>query len=203
MKQWRKIGKKYEISIFCQFFSPNFWISRGQKLNTNFFFSNFSGTAGISQRNPGISRQKSLISLVSRDIPNFLAPTPSCGRPLPHRKISGLRIQLSLGLGSFFVPDKSGLLYSVVAKTLARYRRHLAPLGPKCRKESETSSRGLSAPRAQKVPNGVGKESKQLKKKSILTRFRLRLGLFGPPEPRGSQNSFRTLFATLGHFGPK
>ena len=38
----------------------------------------------------GISRQKSLISLVSRDVPNFLAPTPSCGRPLPLRKISGL-----------------------------------------------------------------------------------------------------------------
>ena len=31
-----------------------------------------------------------------------MAPTPSCGRPLPHRKISGLK---SLGLGSFFVPD--------------------------------------------------------------------------------------------------
>ena len=67
------------------------------------FFSNFSGYPGISQQNPGISRPKSLISLVSRDIPNFLA-TPSCGRPLPHRKISELK---SLGLGSFFVPDSS------------------------------------------------------------------------------------------------
>ena len=78
---------------------------RGQKLNTNFFFSNFSGTAGISQQNPGISRQKSFISLVSRDIPNFLAPTPSRGRPLPKPKISGLK---SLGLGSFFVPEWLG-----------------------------------------------------------------------------------------------
>ena len=59
---------------------------RGQKLNTDIFFSNFSGTAGISQQNPRISRQKSLISLVSRDIPNFLAPTPSLGRPYPNRK---------------------------------------------------------------------------------------------------------------------
>ena len=33
---------------------------RGQKLNTNFFFANFSCTTGISQQNPGISRQKSL-----------------------------------------------------------------------------------------------------------------------------------------------
>ena len=76
--------------------------SREQKLNPNFFFSNFSGTPGISQQNPGISHQKSLISLVSRGIPNFLAPTPSCRKPLPHREISGLK---SLGLVSFFVPD--------------------------------------------------------------------------------------------------
>ena len=74
-----------------------------QKLNTNFFFSKFSGAAGISRQNPGISRQKHLISLVSRDIPKFLAPTPSHGRPLPKRKISGPK---SLGLGSFFVPDE-------------------------------------------------------------------------------------------------
>ena len=73
---------------------------RERKLNTNFFFSNLSGTSGISRQNPGISRQKSLVSLISRDIPNFSAPTPSRGRPPPHQKISGLK---SLGLGSFFV----------------------------------------------------------------------------------------------------
>ena len=71
---------------------------RERKLNTNFFFSNFVGTAGISRQNPGISQQTILISLVSRDIPNFLAPTRSRGRSLPKRKISGLK---SLGLGSF------------------------------------------------------------------------------------------------------
>ena len=65
---------------------------------TQFFFSNFSGAAGISHQNPVIFRPKSLISLASRDIPNFLAPIPSRGRPLPHRKISGLK---SLGLRSF------------------------------------------------------------------------------------------------------
>ena len=73
-----------------------------QNWTRNIFFSNFSGASGISQQNPGISRQKSLIPWVSRDIPNFLAPTPSRGRPPPHQKISGLK---SLGLGSFFVPD--------------------------------------------------------------------------------------------------
>ena len=75
---------------------------RGQKLNPNLFFSNFSGAPGISQQNPGISRPKSLISLVSRDVSNFLAPTRSRGRPLPHWKISGPK---RLGLGSFFLPD--------------------------------------------------------------------------------------------------
>ena len=78
---------------------------RGQKLNPNIFFSNFSGASGISRKIPGISRQKSLIPWVSRDIPNFLAPTLSRGRPPPHQKISGLK---SLGLGSFFVPDLFG-----------------------------------------------------------------------------------------------
>ena len=47
---------------------------------------------------------KSLVSLVSRDIPNFSAPTPSSGRPPPHRRISGPK---NLGLGSFFLPDFS------------------------------------------------------------------------------------------------
>ena len=75
---------------------------RERKLNTTFFFSNFSGTSGIFRQNPGISRQQSLVSLVSRDRPNFSAPTPSHGRPPPHPKISGPK---SLGLGSFFFPD--------------------------------------------------------------------------------------------------
>ena len=48
-----------------------------------FLFSNFLGASGISRQNPGISRQKSLVSLVSRDIPNFSAPTPSRGKPPP------------------------------------------------------------------------------------------------------------------------
>ena len=72
---------------------------------SNFRFARITPlSAGMSEKNPGISRQKSLISLVSRDIPNFLAPTPSCGRPPPHRKIS--RLKSLLGLCSFFVPDK-------------------------------------------------------------------------------------------------
>ena len=78
--------------------------SLGNQNETQTFFSQTlrAPPAGISRQNPGISRRKSLISLVSRGIPNFLAPTPSCGRPLPTRKKSGLK---SLGLGSFFVPD--------------------------------------------------------------------------------------------------
>ena len=66
-----------------------------------FVFSNFSGAAGISQQNPGISRQKSLISLVSRDIPNLLAPTPSRGRtPTPLENIRTKKF----GFGFLFLP---------------------------------------------------------------------------------------------------
>ena len=52
--------------------------------------------------------QKNTPQNTSRGIPNFLAPTPSCGRPLPHRKISGLK---SLGLGSFFVPEYDSRIF--------------------------------------------------------------------------------------------
>ena len=72
-------------------------------MNTNFFSLKLFGRRQDIPAESRDIRQKSLISLISRDIPNFLAPTPSCGRPLPHRKISGLK---SLGLGSFFVPEK-------------------------------------------------------------------------------------------------
>ena len=82
--------------------------NRERELNTNYFFSNFSGTSRISRQNPGISRQKSLISLVSRDISNFSAPTLSRGRPPPHRRISGPK---SLGLGSFFFLKKQCFMY--------------------------------------------------------------------------------------------
>ena len=79
-------------------------------MNPNIFFSNFSGASGISRQNPGISRQNSLIPWVSRDIPNFLAPIPSRGRPPPHQKISGLK---SLGLGSLFVPERKQVLLTL------------------------------------------------------------------------------------------
>ena len=80
---------------------PKTKVYRGRELNPNIFFSNFSGASGISRQNPGISRQKSLIPWLSRDIPNFLAPPHSRGKPPAHQKISGLK---SLGLSSFFVP---------------------------------------------------------------------------------------------------
>ena len=57
-----------------------------RKLNTNFFFSNFSGACGISRQNPGISRSKSLISLVSRDVSNFLPPPVHVEDPYPTGK---------------------------------------------------------------------------------------------------------------------
>ena len=47
-----------------------------------------------------------MVSLVSRDIPNFWAPTPSRGRPPAHPKISGPK---NLGLASFFLPERNSL----------------------------------------------------------------------------------------------
>ena len=47
-----------------------------------------------------------------------------------------------------------------IAKTFARYRGHLGPPGPKLEKESENEFPGPLSPGAQKVENGVEKESK-------------------------------------------
>ena len=77
--------------------------SRERKLNTNFFFSNFSGTSGISRQNPGISHPKSLISPGFEGHTELFGPHPFTWKdPQPHRRISGPE---SLGLGSFFFSD--------------------------------------------------------------------------------------------------
>ena len=49
---------------------------------------------------------------------------------------------------------------SSIAKTFACYRGHLGPSGPKLEKESENEFPGPLGPGAQKVENGVEKESK-------------------------------------------
>ena len=71
-------------------------------MNTNLFFSNFSGTSGIPRQNPGISRPKVWFPWVSKDMLNILSPTRLPGRPPPHPNISGPK---SLGLCSFFLPE--------------------------------------------------------------------------------------------------
>ena len=81
---------------------------RDQRLNTNFFFSNFSGTPGIyPSRNPGTSRQRLWFPWLSRDMPNFSAPTPSRGRPPPDRKISGPKSLASCSFSCLKMPGHS------------------------------------------------------------------------------------------------
>ena len=76
--------------------------SRERKLNTNFFFSNFSGTSGISRQNPGISRPKSLISLVFEGRIELFGPHPFTWKtPTPLENIRTKKF----GFGFFFLPD--------------------------------------------------------------------------------------------------
>ena len=75
--------------------------NRGQAFEQKFFCLKLFGHPRISRQNPRISRKKVWSLWVSKDIPNFLAPTLSRARP--HiLNISGPK---SLGLGSLFFPD--------------------------------------------------------------------------------------------------
>ena len=80
----------------------------GTKIEHNFFLRLFgrpedilAKSRDISWQNPGTSHQKVCYSWVSRDIPSFLTPTPSRGRPPPQQKDIRLK---SLGLCSFLFP---------------------------------------------------------------------------------------------------
>ena len=93
--------------------SPRPWI--GDENWTHTFFSlKLFGHPRISWQNPGISRKKSLISLVSRDISNFWPPPLYMEDPLPHRKISGLK---SLGLCSFLMSKRKRVAWGEVGWT--------------------------------------------------------------------------------------
>ena len=110
--------------------------SRGQKLNPKFFFSNFSGTAGISQQNPGISRQKSLISLLSRGIPNFLPPPLHVEDPHPTGRYPDPKVWVWVRFSSMHGWLRAGLLSQTGwAARASRYGdgRRKRPLGtPRC-----------------------------------------------------------------------
>ena len=68
-----------------------------------FFLKLFGHRRDIRAKSRDIPPKKfGFPGFLSKDKPNFLAPTPSRGRPPPHPKISGLE---SLDLGSFFFPD--------------------------------------------------------------------------------------------------
>ena len=66
------------------------------------FSQTFRAPPGYPGKNPGISRPKVWFPWVAKDMPSFLAPTHSRGRPPPHWKMSGPK---NLGLCSFFLPD--------------------------------------------------------------------------------------------------
>ena len=77
---------------------------RGPELNT-IFSQTLRTSPGYPGKSPGISRQKVRFPHVSKDIPNFLDPTPSRGRPSPNPKISGPR---RFGFGFLLLPWSVG-----------------------------------------------------------------------------------------------
>ena len=84
---------------------------------TQLFFLSFSGTPRISRQNPGISRQKIWFPWVSKDIPNFLDPTPSRGNvedPHPIRRYLNQKLWVRIpfpSLTMFFPQKKTPLIF--------------------------------------------------------------------------------------------
>ena len=77
-------------------------ISRGRELNTNLFFSNFSGASGLSWQNFGISRQINLISLgFDRHIELFAPPLFTWKTPTPPEDIRTKKF----GFGFVVLPE--------------------------------------------------------------------------------------------------
>ena len=94
-----------------------------------------------------------------------------------------------------------------LAKTFARYRGHLGPLGPKLEKESENDfpgplGPGAPRPRGPKSRNRIRKRVKIDCFLTILPLFRLRFRLFWAWGQEAPGTHFPTLFLTLGPEGP-
>ena len=85
----------FSFAVMCVFL-------RTTAFRTITFGNSRRARLGYPGKNPGISRQKVWFPWVSKDIPNFLAPTPLHGRPPPYLKISGPKC---LRLGPFFFPE--------------------------------------------------------------------------------------------------
>ena len=99
-EKWRDISSPARLEAPVGLRNPCWAYNIGARIKHKLFSQTFRAPPGHDAKNPGIFRQKSLFSLSSRDIPNFLAPTLACGRPPSHRT-------KKFELCSFFLPDNS------------------------------------------------------------------------------------------------
>ena len=130
-----------------------------------------------------------------REVSNFLAPTRSRGRPLPHWKISGPK---SLGLGSFFLPElRKGVSAPglseprVFSRPLRASRETLRWRARPSGKVSRACPKFFFAPgRPHEWPRGVRRSDIQPENFLLgLAFFFLREFLFSPDFPRKFQGN--------------
>ena len=81
-------------------------------------FAKPRATPGYPSKNPGISRQKAWLPWASKDIPNFLAPTSSRGRPKDIRT-------KKFGFGFLFLPEISVVKRENRGRKRGHYERGL------------------------------------------------------------------------------
>ena len=105
-----------------------FYPKVGAKIEHKLFFLKLFGRPRDTPVKSRDIPPKSLVSLGFEGHAGLFGPIPSRGRPPPHRKISGPK---SLGLGSFFLPDKKDISIPTKRANQTQESRLLNFLSPK------------------------------------------------------------------------
>ena len=97
------LGRTKNITVIFEIIT---FLQRTRIEHKLFSLKCFGRPRGYPAKHPGISSPKVWFSWVSKDIPNFLAPTPSPGRTPPHPKISGPKVWVGVPFSCLILIQK-------------------------------------------------------------------------------------------------
>ena len=105
------------------------WEGHGTRIECNFFSQSLRAPPGYPGEIPGYAATKIWFPWISKDIPNFLAPTPSRGRPPPHPRNPEQKVWVWV-LGGRFSPEKKYLATPPPKNSPVRSRHPPGPSAP-------------------------------------------------------------------------